>query len=120
MPIKLKSILKYFLLTLAAVIVTFLTQTVDLYGHPYITQPGIDDICNTTAFYKLQLPPSHDSGIPIPYITHYVSDGGCGLGRPITIFLFILDVLIWLVVLNFLVNLVKNVMERLRASAHVI
>jgi hypothetical protein len=111
---KLKPVFKYLLLILVAVIITFLTQSIDLYGHPKVTQPGINDICNTSAFYKLQLPPSHDSGFPVPYITHYVSDGGCGVGRPITWASFILDVIIWFVVLIVLIRLIKFATKRYR------
>lgn len=106
-----EAIFKYLLLTLVAVIITFFTQFAALYGQPYVTQPNLDDICNTTAFYKPSLAPSHDSGLPIPYITHYVSDGGCGVGRPITWYVFILDVIIWLIVITILVKLVKYLIK---------
>jgi hypothetical protein len=94
-----KPVLKYFIVTLAAVIITFISQSAAFYGHPHVTQPSFKDICNTTAFYKPSLPPRHDSGLPLPYITNYVSDGGCGVGRPITWYLFILDCIIWFVII---------------------
>ena len=110
----LKPVFKYLLLTLIAIIITFVTQSADLYGHPYVSQPGQNDLCNTTAFYKYSLPPTHNSGLPIPYITHYVVDGGCGVGKPISWGIFILDVAIWLIVLIILVKLVKSVSNRRR------
>lgn len=94
-----KLVFQYFLVTLAAVIITFFTRFADVYGHPYVTRPSFDDFCNTTAFYKPSSPPSHDSGFPLPYITHYVSDGGCGVGKPITWYLFIMDCVIWFVII---------------------
>ena len=104
--------LKYFLLVLVALIITWITQFVALYGHPSISRPGLNDICNTTAFYRPTPTPSHDSGLPIPYVTHYVADGGCGLGMPINLFIFMIDCLVWFLVIVGITRLIRYLAKR--------
>jgi hypothetical protein len=106
----LKLFVKYFLLALAALIITWFTQFAALYGHPTISQPSI--YCNTSSNYIMTLPPSHDSGLLIPYITHYISDGGCGVGTPITLYLFVIDCLIWFLVVVGAIRLIKYLAKK--------
>jgi hypothetical protein len=101
---------KYFLLALTALIITWFTQFAALYGHPSISQPSI--YCSTDAYYVPTSPPSHDSGLPIPYITHYISDNGCGVGMPITAYLFIIDCLIWFLVMVGVIRLIKYLAKK--------
>jgi hypothetical protein len=106
----LKLYVNYFLLALAALIITWFTQFAALYGHPTISQPSI--YCSTDAYYVPTSPPSHDSGLPIPYITHYISDNGCGVGRPIALYLFIIDCLIWFLVMIGVIRLIKYLSKK--------
>ncbi len=108
-----KLLVRYFLLALVALIITWFTQFTALYGHPSISQPSItsiNNICNTSLNYKTSLPPIHDSGFPIPYITHYTA--GCGVGMPIILYLFIIDCLIWLLVMIGIVKFIKYLTKK--------
>ena len=108
----LKFLVKYCLLVLVALIITWFTQFTALYGHPSISQPGINNLCNTSLNYKPSLPPSRDSGLPIPYITHYTSDNGCGVGTPTILYLFIIDCVIWLLVMVGVVRFIKYLTKK--------
>ena len=94
-----KIISKYLLIILSAVIISSLTQFIVLFGRPQISQPSLEQICNTTAFYKPSLPPQHDSGFPVPYVTHYVTDDGCGLEKIVDSNRFILNCVFWTLIL---------------------
>ncbi len=100
-------LVKFSSLVLVALIITWFTQFAALYGHPSISQPSINNLCNTSLNYKPSLPPSHDSGLPIPYITHYTPDNGCGVGAPIIFYLFIIDCILWFLVVMGTISLIK-------------
>jgi hypothetical protein len=102
-------------LVVLAFIITGMTQAVPSLGRPKIIDLGEQQmstgpICSTSQGIFESIP-SHNLGLPIPYITHY-NWGGCGYEPVITWSLCILDCIIWYIVLLVIISSIKTFVRR--------
>jgi hypothetical protein len=106
-----KQIIKLTVTVVVAILVTFITWFIPFGSHPKIVKLSQQVLakgpfCNLPSD-GIGPPPTHRLGFPIPYITRYAG-GDCGWQQIMSWGLFMLDVVIWLVVLIVLIKMVKH------------